>query len=295
MNKDTTNGRGYIFASIGGFVLSFDTVLLRIINLPATDIAFWRAIALSLPVLCLIIYRYCRYRQVPDRESLFGRDMLLSAFFYGLSSVLFPMSAMMTSIANMLFIISTAPLWAGILGWLFLRESVNRVTSLAFIISLTGVFIVISGTGKQLSFSPSIGDLTALLTAISMAAAFVVGRSSQNDLSLSPSVGAIIAALILYVRFDITVLLPPRTLLLVIFEGSVVVFLALSLIAKASRFIPSSHLGLFLLLETILGPLWIYLTFDETPRLSALIGGAVIFIALLLNSVYSLWMLKREN
>ncbi|MDR9889600.1 DMT family transporter [Pseudenterobacter timonensis] len=295
MNHAITNGRGYAFAALGGFILSFDTILLRLINLPPVQIAFWRAVALALPVICLVLFRYLRYQIAPDKKSLFSRDMLLSAFFYGLSSVLFPMSAMLTSIANMLFIISTAPLWAGILGWLFLKEKVSKVACLSFILSLTGVLIVISETDSGITFNPSIGDLIALMTAILMAAAFVVGRGSAHDLSLSPSVGAILAAIVLFSGFDIHLDLPARTLSLVILEGAVVVFLALSLIARASRFIPSSHLGLFLLLETILGPVWIYLAFAEKPGESSIVGGGIILAALLLNSGYSLWQLKYRN
>jgi len=292
MNHASTIRRGYFFAALGGFILSFDTVLLRLINLPPVQIAFWRAIALALPVIFLIIFRYLRYRILPDKSSLFSRDMMLSAFFYGLSSVLFPVSAMLTSIANMLFIISTAPLWAGIFGWLFLREPVSKVTCLSFLLALVGVLTVILGNHQGMSLKLSTGDLTSLMTAMSMAAAFVVGRSSQLDLSLSPSVGAIFAAVILYIGFSIQIYLPGHTLSLIVLEGAVVVFLALSLIARASRFIPSSHLGLFLLLETILGPLWIYFAFAEVPSTEALIGGLVILSALFLNSGYSLWTLK---
>jgi drug/metabolite transporter (DMT)-like permease len=295
VNHDTKNSRGYALAALGGFILSFDTALLRIINLQPIQIAFWRSVALALPVLFLILYRYLRYRILPDKKNLFSQDMLLSAFLYGLSSVLFSVSAMLTSIANMLFIISTAPLWAGILGWLIIREAVNKVACLSFILALAGVFIVITGAGQKISFTPSIGDLTAFLTAVSMAAAFVVGRRSPRDLSLSPSVGAILSAIILFSGFNIQLTLPGRILSLVFLEGSVVVFLALSLIARASRSIPSSHLGLFLLLETILGPLWIYLVFAEKPEIASVVGGGVILAALLLNSLYSLWILKNRK
>ncbi|MGP3592756.1 DMT family transporter [Vagococcus sp. WN89Y] len=293
MNLASTTRRGYYFAALGGVILSFDTVLLRLINLPPVQIAFWRSIALALPVIFFIIYRYLRYRTLPDKRSLFSRDMMLSAFFYGLSSILFPVSAMLTPIANMLFIISTAPLWAGIFGWFFLRESISKVTCLSFLLALVGVLTVIFGNNQGMSLTLSTGDLTSLMTAMSMAAAFVVGRSSQLDLSLSPSVGAIFSAVILYIGFSIRIYLPEHTLLLIALEGAVVVFLALSLIARASRFIPSSHLGLFLLLETILGPLWIYFAFDEAPSTKALIGGLVILSALFLNSWYSLWALKN--
>lgn len=294
MDSKITNERsGYVFATVGGIVLSFDTVLLRIINLPPIQIAFWRAIALALPVICLIIYASLRHKKLPEKDSLLSKDMLLSAFFYGLSSVLFPVSAMMTSIANMLFIISTAPLWAGILGWIFLREPVSRVTFFSFITALVGVFIVVYNPGKSFSFHISVGDVTAFLTAVTMAAAFVTGRGSKRNLSLSPSVGAVMSAVILYLCFDINLRITAHTFSLILLEGSIVVFIALSLIAKSSRLIPSAHLGLFLLLETIFGPIWIYFIFREFPGYNAIVGGSVILLALLANSIYSVWLLRR--
>ncbi|MBD2797263.1 DMT family transporter [Xenorhabdus sp. 18] len=296
MNKEIkTEKYGYFIAFCGGFILSFDVALIRAINLSSEQVSFWRSLSLSLPMICITIYSILSKRKKINKDMIFNKDVMLSSIFYGISSILFPVSAMLTSIANMLFIISTAPLWAGLFSWIFIREPINKVTFFSFTISLAGVLVVIFGSQQGFSFNPSVGDITALLTAITMAAAFVVGRSSKKNLTLSPSIGAIMSAIILYIFFDINFTIPVHKLSLVFLEGAIVVFIALSLVAKASRFIPSSHLGLFLLLETILGPLWVYLFFDEIPNIYAIIGGSVIFLALLVNSAHSIYMLNTKS
>lgn len=286
---------GYTVALLGGIFLSFDTTLLRMINLPCEQVAFWRALSLAFPMMLIFSYRFLCRQKLPLASGLLNKDIFLSSLLYGLSSVLFPISAMLTSISNMLFIISTAPLWAGVFAWVFLREPMNKIALLSFLMSIAGVLIVICGTGQGVSYKLSLGDLTSLLTAITMAAAFVVGRASQHDVSLSPSIGAVLAAALLYIFFDIRINIPLHTLLLVAVEGSIVVFVALSLIAKASHIIPSAHLGLFLLIETVLGPLWIYAFFGEVPGTYSILGGMMILMALITNSAFSIYALNNKK
>jgi drug/metabolite transporter (DMT)-like permease len=286
---------GYLLALMGGIILSFDTVLIRAINLPPDQIAFWRSLSMSLPMLVMVVFSIFRRNGKINRRMICGKDIYVASFFYGLSSILFPVSAMTTSIANMLFIISTAPLWAAVFSWIVTREVVNRITVLAFIISLVGVIVVIFGSAQDLAISISFGDITALITAMSMAAAFVVGRVSQRDLSLTPSIGAVFSSVILYLCFHINLVLPLRTYGLILAEGAVIVFLALTLIAKSSHLIPAAHLSFFLLLETVFGPIWIGLVFGDMPETHTVIGGAIILSALIVNSLYSMRVLKHQS
>ncbi|REF26514.1 EamA-like transporter family protein [Xenorhabdus cabanillasii] len=283
---------GYLFALLGGTILSFDTVLIRAINFTPEQIAFWRSFSMSLPMIIIIFFSLLKRKNKSKKTQKYGKDFFLASFFYGLSAILFPVSAMTTSIANMLFIISTAPLWAAILSWFVTKEVVNRMTILAFVISIAGVTIVMSGSSAD--FSVSFGDISALLTAMSMAAAFVVGRVSKQDLSLTPSIGAIFSFILLYLYFDINFDISLFNFFLILIEGSVIVFLALTLIAKSSKLIPSSHLGFFLLLETVFGPIWIWLVFGDRPNIYTLIGGGIILTALIANSIHSIRILQSE-
>ncbi|HHB1597077.1 TPA: EamA family transporter, partial [Vibrio campbellii] len=147
------------------------------------QIAFWRSLSMALPMLLWTLFSTIRSRQIKHFSIKPNKSFALAAAFYGLSSVLFPVSAMTTSIANMLFIIATAPLWAAIFSWFFLSERIHPVTLVTFIFSIFGILTVLGGIGNLRIDSLKLGDITAIATAMSMAAAFVVGRQSKTDLS----------------------------------------------------------------------------------------------------------------
>jgi len=283
---------GYFIALCGGLILSFDTVIIRAIDLPMMQVTFWRSLSMALPMLLWMLFSMLRSKQINYLKIKPNKSFALAAVFYGLSSVLFPVSAMSTSIANMLFIIATAPLWAAIFAWFFLSEKIHPVTLITFILSIFGILTVLGGVDNLTMDSLRLGDVTAIATAMSMAAAFVVGRQSKADLSLAPSFGSILATVCLFVVYDIDFNINISQFALIILEGSIVVFLALSLIAKASRLISPPHLGLFLLLESVLAPIWICLTYGDVPSEGTIYGGIVILLSIITNSAY--FIRKKE-
>jgi drug/metabolite transporter (DMT)-like permease len=279
---------GYVLATIGGIVLSFDTVFIKAINFSPERMAFWRSVSMSLPAILILIYQLLFSSKSYQKINITNKYFILSSIFYGLSSILFPVSVMLTSISNMLFIISTAPLWAAVISRIFTKESINLSTLMCFVISMLGVITVMLGSSTGLTLS--IGDLTAFATAICMASAFVVGRKSNINVSLSPSFGSIVAAIFLYFYFNLDFHVASDKLILILLEGAVVMFIALSLLSKASSIIPSVHLGFFLLLETVFGPIWIWMTFGEIPPIYTVIGGFIILVGLLTNSFLAMRM-----
>ena len=60
------------------------------------------------------------------------------------------------------------------------------------------------------------------------------------------------------------------------------------LVTIAPRFIPAEEVNLFFLLETIIGPIWVWLVVKEQPTLETIIGGAVIIITLGIHSFIKL-------
>lgn len=277
---------GYFIALCGGLILSFDTVLIKAIDLPAMQIAFWRSLSMTLPMLLWTLFSTIRSRQIKHLNIKPNKSFALAAVFYGLSSVLFPVSAMTTSIANMLFIIATAPLWAAIFSWFFLSERIHPVTLITFISSIFGILTVLGGVDNLRVDSLRLGDITAIATAMSMAAAFVVGRQSKIDLSLAPSFGSVLATVCIIMVYDVDFNINPSQFALIVLEGSIVVFWALSLIAKASRLISPPHLGFFLLLESVLAPIWIWMIYENVPSKGTIYGGIVILLSIITNSAY---------
>ncbi|RDU98425.1 DMT family transporter [Trinickia dinghuensis] len=276
--------KGLYLALLGATLLSFDTLLLRLINSEPLQVAFWRgALMFAAGASGALLLR----RRSPSADIALGRIELAVAACYGLSSVTFVVSAMMTSISNMLTIIATAPLWAAIGAGLFYRDWPPLRTWLGCTVALAGIVIVVWPTlSADAHVGP--GDCLALVTALSMSAAFLLSRRSRANLALAPAWGGLLVAVTLAPVVPAFHFSSTYKLILMLGEGTLLVPLALGLIAAAARHLPAPQVGLFLLLETILGPLWIWAVLGETPTKYAVAGGGIVVLSLAAHSVVSL-------
>lgn len=275
---------GLMIAFAGAFFLSFDTLLLRIISKDPMQMAFWRGVFMFLAGS--VFWLSVKYLKNDLKINMInGRVGMLVSFFYGVASVSFVVSAMLTSIANMLIIIATAPFWAAILATLVLKERPSRTTLGASSVAFVGIFVV---AAPGLSGGGNLGDAIALLAALSMAAAFVTSRRTKANLALAPAMGGLLSAVILLPFVGEFWLGSWRTMALMGIEGLFLVPLALGLLALAPRYLPAPQVGLFLLLETVLGPLWIWAVLAESPSVNALIGGAIVIMTLALHCTLSM-------
>lgn len=282
--------RGLVLAFAGSVFLSFDAVFLTAIGANPLTMAFWRGALMGLAgaIICLILLARKQTLALP----VDGRGILISAL-YGASSIGFVTSALLTTVENLLIILATAPLWAAVGAFLFLRERTPLSTLACSFLSLIGIFIVvmpITSSGHQL------GDLVALFTTWCMAAAFVYSRRSTKNIALAPALGGLLSALALALSpflTSFTVDTVQQASLMAI-EGAIIVPLGLGLIAWAPRYIPATQVGLFLLLQTVLGPLWMWLFLSVAPSENALIGGAIVLACLIANSIFLLAAEKRE-
>ena len=60
------------------------------------------------------------------------------------------------------------------------------------------------------------------------------------------------------------------------------------LITLAPRYITAAEVNLFFLLETILGPFWVWLVIKEQPSIETIIGGVVIILTIATHSFLAL-------
>ena len=60
------------------------------------------------------------------------------------------------------------------------------------------------------------------------------------------------------------------------------------LVTLAPRYITAAEVNLFFLLETIFGPLWVWLVIKEQPSVETIIGGSIIIATIALHSLLSL-------
>ena len=207
------------------------------------------------------------------------------ALCMALASTCFIFSLSLTSVANTLILMSTGPYVAGLLGWLLLGERVATRTWLTMAVALVGAVIMVSSSqgGGALA-----GDLLAIVMAASFAVATVLVRQ-HPEVQMVPAavLSTAITALVALPLAD-PLATAPRDLALLAFFGVGQFGAGFLLFMAGARLIPAAQTSLIGMLETVLGPLWVWLVLSERPGAASLAGGALILTALLANTLVEL-------
>jgi drug/metabolite transporter (DMT)-like permease len=202
-----------------------------------------------------------------------------------LASTCFILSLAHTSVANTLILMSTGPYVAGLLGWALLGERVPVRTWLTMGVALAGAVVMVSSSYGR---GALLGDLLAILMACSFAFATVLIRR-HPEIPMGPA-AVLATALTGLVALPLADPLAtrPRDLALLAFFGIGQFGAGFLLFLTGARLIPAAESSLIGMLETVLGPLWVWLVLGERPDAPALVGGALIQTALLANTLVDL-------
>lgn len=279
MQKDD-HATGLALVVTGVLVLTPDSLLIRLIDEAVWPVLVWRGFlqALGLSVILVCFYGLAT-------ASLFraiGRFGFAVSAINVVGTFFFVTAITHTSTANALILIATGPFFAAIFSWLFLRESVPLRTWLAIAATLCGIAVLaVDSLG-----SPSLyGDLAALGTAICLGARFTLLRHMRGQ-NMIPSMvisGLIVGTIALMVAPATH--FAPDQVGYALLMGLFVVPIAVALLTLGPRYLPAPEVSLLLLLETVLGPFWVWLVLDETPSTQSFIGGAIVVGALAVHSL----------
>jgi drug/metabolite transporter (DMT)-like permease len=278
--------RGLLITGLGGLALSFDIPLIR-----SSDGEVWSLLAVrSLCTFAVAIVAWVILNKVLNRKIALvpGKAGLLAGLFYGLGSFTFLLSVFNTATANVVFIVAFTSMFAAVLSWIFLRERPANATLVTMAIMVFGVGLIVNDGLKSGNF---FGDAMAVCSALMLASAITVSRASGKDMGLVPLATAIFPCVIGYM------LSPAQGLQIahpgwIIFDGLFMIPLAFFCLATGPRYLSAPEVGMFYLLETILAPIWIWLTFNEVPTQNTLIGGAILILALV---GHSLWQMRQKS
>jgi drug/metabolite transporter (DMT)-like permease len=185
-----------------------------------------------------------------------------------------------TSVARVLFILAVAPVLAALLARVTLGEPITRRTVLAMGLALAGVTVMLGSPGE----GDLVGDVLAFTTALAFAIMIVITRW-RHDVSMAPA--TCLSQLVL-----VAVFLPFATPSEI--SGGDIGWLAalgigqiglgFALLTVGARLIPAAQVGLITLLEVVLGPVWVWLALDERPSTATLIGGAIVIVAIVIQT-----------
>jgi len=266
--------------SFGGAIARFLTVQ------DSWTVVFWRSTFAALFLLAFMLWR----DGLRGTRTLFlamGWPGLAVGACFAIASTSFVSALAYTSVANILLMQAGVPLIAALMAALLFREHVSGPTWLAIAAVIAGVAIMVSDSLSG-SVSP-IGDALALLIALAFAGATVITRRHAH-VAMMPAVltGCTLAALFAAWSLPPALVSAGDFVLLFAF-GALNLGLGMALFVTGARRVPAAIAALIGIAEPVLGPLWVWLIHQETPRAATLWGGGVVFVALL---AHVLWQLR---
>ena len=245
----------------------------------------WRSVAVIVVVEAL---SFLQRKPAPTLTAYrSGRTMIIANVMLFIASFGFVYAVKTTSPANAAFLGSTVPIFGALLAWVILRERLNWVTIVAIVVAFIGLLVTVVG---DLGSGTMVGNLAALSSAVGFAGYTVCVRSDR-DRDWSPVLPGY-AVMMIVVCGTVTLakgnpLVPPTgDLLLALLHGGVIIVLGTYMFNHASKQVPAAVMTLFAQTEMVLVPVWSITLLGERPKTMVLLGGCIIFVAILGKAVY---------
>ena len=283
MKSLTDQQKGSLLAFVAVMFITPDSLFIRLSNLDTWGLVFYRGIIPFFTVFfgMLLIYKL-NFFKILFNSGVHG---IIYIATFSITNITFVVSIQNTNVANTLVMIATAPMLSAILGAIFLKEPPDRKTLISIIITFFAIIYIFF---DSLKVGNLYGDVLGFITAFGLALGAITIRSAKTK-NLVPAavVGKLFVASFALFFIESFVLID-RDLFIVPLMCILCVAIPFVLVTIAPRFITAAEVNLFFLLETIIGPIWVWVIINEQPSIETLQGGAIIVITLAIHSFLKL-------
>ena len=275
--------KGSLLAFIAVMLITPDSIFIRLSNIETWGMLFYRG---AIPFVLVLIGLIFFYKNNLLKALIgIGYPGIFYVISFSICNITFIISIQNTNVANTLVMIAMAPMLSAILGSIFLKEVPDSKTWIAIIITLIAVSYIFHDSIEMGNFY---GDLFGLITAFGLACNAVIARFAKNrDLVPSAVIGKLCVAIFAFFFVD-TFSLVGTDLIFVPLMCVMCVAIPFVLVTIAPRFIPAEEVNLFFLLETIIGPIWVWLIINEQPSIETILGGSIILLTIAIHSFLKL-------
>ena len=275
--------KGSLLAFIAVFLITPDSLLIRLSNIETWGMLFYRG---AIPFVVVLIGTLFFYNKNFLKVLLgIGYPGIFYIFSFAVCNITFLISIQNTNVANTLVMIALAPMLSAILGAIFLKETPGKKTWIAILITFASCIYIFY---DSLNLGNFYGDFFGLVTAFGLACNAIIARYAKDrDLVPSALIGKLCVAIFAFF-FVKNFELIGNDMIYVPLMCVMCVAIPFVLVTIAPRFITAAEVNLFFLLETILGPIWVWLVIKEQPSLETIIGGSVIILTIAIHSFLAL-------
>ena len=281
---------GPLLIFLGALSLSFGGLIVKSFE-GATlwQILFWRSVFFSLTVLTFLIITY--KKKLFNSFYLSGLPGFIGGVILSIGFCGYVFAMYNTTVANTNFIISLQILFLAIFGYFFLKEKISSTTLFSIILAVVGVSTMV---GNSLTSGELSGNLAAFLMPVTFAVLIIIVRKFPAvDMVPAQFVAGICCCLIGYMLSN-KIMISYHDIFLGFLAGFFQIGFGFIFITIGARTTPSAMVGIIMLSESVLGPLWAFLFASERPSMFSLIGGAIIIFAVLIQ-FYTLLNKSKKN
>ena len=283
MKNLTDQQKGSLLAFVAVLFITPDSLFIRLSNVDTWGLVFYRGIIpfVTVFLVMLIIYKL-RFFNILLTSGYHG---IIYIGTFSITNITFVVSIQNTNVANTLVMIATAPMLSAILGAIFLKEPPDKKTWVSIIITFLAIIYIFFDSIKLGNFY---GDILGFITAIGLAVGAVTIRSAKSKNLVPAAVVGKLFVATFALFFIESFVLENNDLIIVPLMCVLCVAIPFVLVTIAPRFIPAAEVNLFFLLETIIGPIWVWLIIKEQPSIETLYGGVVRIATISIHSFLKL-------
>ena len=283
MKNLTDQQKGSLLAFVAVIFITPDSLFIRLSNVDTWGLVFYRGIIPFFTVFLgmLLIYKLSFFKMLLSS----GYHGLIYISTFSITNITFVISIQNTNVANTLVMIATAPMLSAILGAIFLKEPPDKKTWVSIIVTFLAIIYIFFDSIKLGNFY---GDILGFITAIGLAVGAVTIRSAKSKNLVPAAVVGKLFVATFALFFIESFVLEDRDLIIVPMMCILCVAIPFVLVTIAPRFIPAAEVNLFFLLETIIGPIWVWLIIKEQPSIETLQGGIIIIATIAIHSFLKL-------
>lgn len=275
-----------MLTSIGIFIMSVESLMIKYTTVSSFVFSFYLGIFIFTSTAGTLLFKKKEYVKNALTSS-FG-ILIICATMMAISNIFFITAVKTTIVANVVIIFSTSALFSSLIAYLLYKEKMTRNIFYASFFMFIGLFIIFS---DELSFGSMEGNIYALLCTILFSVSFVLlSKYKEMDrVVLTAFSGVALSIITFFLSDDLKI--DTTNLLIVMSMGLVISSISRVLIGNGAKYISASEVSLLMLIETIMAPIWVWIFLNEIPSSNTYIGGSIIILTLIVNSLYTL---KKE-
>lgn len=282
-----TKTNAVLLILLGGTFMSFVGLIMRLITeAGGFQILAYRSVSLAVIVAVIACLKR---RNSPLRmlRTLDAYDVAMGAAL-SIAFMTYVFAMLTTSVASTLFILTSTPFLSAIIGWIWIGERPRAITWVAIITGTFGVALMIK---DGIDLGRNLGNMLALISAVMFAVMLVLARKSgKADVLGGTFLGGVFAGILgfsLALATGKGLAVNGYDLALILFMGAFTIGIGIALVTIGTPFVPAAEVSLLVLIESVLGPVWVWAFLGEAMTQSELTGGAIVLAAVVLLALTS--------